>query len=251
MSFSCSNCQKEYKRISAYQKHYSICRIIRRKKTDDGFDDGDYGNMTKEEMGCILKDILIKYQTMEKKVNELTAYVSMKRKKINTIDWLNANRKVSLVENKMFDFARWASEIKINRNHLEYVFEHSFVKVFSHIISQIIEIEEEGKNIPICAFTHKDGSLYVYNNEMASWGYITNDQLKHLVSSIRVKINAEFKLWQDEHKEIILTDQTYRDLYLNNINKVMYTNYKNDEDLNLKIQRDLFNILKMCMEIII
>jgi len=243
MSFSCSNCPKVYKRISAYQKHHSICRIIRRKK-EDGFDedDNEYDKLTKEEMGCILKDILIKYQILEKKVSELTACVSTKRKKIDVIEWLNVNKKISNENNRLFDFNTWASELNITRNHLEYVFEHNFVKVFSYIISQLRELELD---IPICAFTHKDGALYVYNTINNTWGHITDDQLKNLISIIRVQINAEFKSWQEEHKEAILKDDTYRDLYLNNINKVMYTTYKNDEDLFSKIERELYSILKI------
>jgi hypothetical protein len=200
--------------------------------------------LTKEEMGRILKDVLIKYQIMEKKVNELSACVSMKRKKINVIEWLNANKPIE-AENRLFDFDTWTVQcITVNRNHLEYVFEHGFVKAVSYIILQL-------NAIPICAFTHKDGSLYVYNNNNNnnnnnnSWGHITEDQLGNLISTIRIQINSEFKLWQDEHKEAILKDETYRDLYLNNISKVMYTTYKNEEDLTLKIQRDLYSNLKI------
>ena len=250
-TFSCSNCQKAYKRISAYQKHYSICSIIRGRKKkdtdhnddDDGSDFGDF-DLTRQEMGRILKDVLIKYQLMEKKLSELSACISNKRKKIDVIEWLNTNKKVS-VENRLFDFATWIDQCLhvINRNHLEYVFEHSFVKLFSYILLQVKE--KDSNNIPIFAFTHKDGFLYVYNSNVLSWSHITDDQLKILISSIRVQINAEFKLWQDEHKEDILKDETYHDVYLNNINKVMYTNYKNDEDLTLKVQREIYSNLKI------
>ena len=254
MPFSCSNCQRVYKRISAYQKHYSICAIIRRKKDDFDDDRRDYedyaklSSLSKEEMGSILKDVLIKYQIMEKKVNELTAYVSMKRKKIDVIEWLNVNKKISVsASTGMFDFVTWVSQLKITRKHLEYIFEHNFVKVFSYIILQLSEEE----NIPICAFTHKEGSLYVYNSDTLSWGHITYEQLKSMIASIRIQINTEFKLWQDDHKELILKDDTYRELYLNNINKVMYTNYKNDEELSSKIQRDLYSNLKITISITI
>ena len=261
-SFSCSNCDKVYKRISAYQKHYSICSIIRRRSCDgDGGDGEDYdklSSLSKEEMGCILKDILIKYQILEKKVNELSACVSIKKKKIDVIEWLNANKKISISAggNRLFDFATWISQLKITRNHLEYLFDQSFVKLPSYIILQSKEKEKEKERekedyYPICAFTHKDGSLYVYNDDVSSWAHITDDQLKSLISVIRVQINSEFKLWQDEHKEVILKDDTYRDIYLNNISKVMYTTYKTDEELSAKIQRDLYSNLKISISITI
>lgn len=250
MSFSCANCSKVYKRISAYQKHYSLCRIIRRRD-DDGDNDDDQqlnklSSLSKEEMGCILKDILVKYQLMEKKVNELSACISIKKKKVNVIEWLNTNKK-----NTTVDFDTWVSNLKINKSHLEYVFEHSIVKLFSYIILQLTELTDGDYNVsvvPISAFTHKDGSLYVYNTP-SCWGYMSDDQLRRLISVIRLQINTEFKSWQDENKDAILKDETYRDLYLNNINKVMYTNYKNDEDLSLKVQREIYGVLKTSITI--
>ena len=254
-SFSCGNCNKTYKRVSAYQKHYSICRIIRRKSKDNGEEEGD-GNgddfsnlscLSKEEMGSILKDILVKYQIMEQKVDELTKCVSMKKKKVNVIEWLNVNRRIikdGLKDSDCIgDFNKWIKSIKINRDHLEYVFTNSFVKLFSYIITQLTE--ENKQCIPMCAFTHKDCLLYVYNNGVQSWESIAEEQLANLVSLVSSQINAEFKLWQDEHKALILSNEKYHDLYLNNINKVLYTNYKKDSELSGKITRELYNCLKV------
>jgi len=253
VSFTCRNCNKSYKRVSAYQKHYSICSIIRKKSEkceyeEEGNNDDVFrhlSSLTKEEMGTILKDVLIKYQIMEKKVDELANCISMKRKKIDVIEWLNVNKRFYV------DFGEWVNSIKINREHLDYVFKNSFVKLFSHIVARESSIEtEQGQGhdmarVPIHAFTHKDGLLYVYNSDDCSWGCVTEEQLGSLISSVSNQINAEFRLWQDEHKELILSDEKYHDIYLSNINKVLYTNYKTDCELSIKIKRELYNNLKI------
>lgn len=263
LSFSCGNCNKVYKRPSAYQKHYSICRLIRNKNvknigymdeegqwSEEGKDEfNDLSSLTKEEMGSILKEVLIKYQIIEKKMDELMSCVSMKKRKVNVIEWLNVNKKISETFATIndgvdvvivCDFNQWIKRIKINRDCLDYVFKNSFAKLFSYIIQ-----EYKDKEIPICAFTHKDGLLYVYNNEVCSWESMSEEQLANLVSIVSTQINTEFKLWQDEYKELILSDEKYHDIYLNNINKVFYTNYKTDSELSIKIKRELYNQLKI------
>jgi hypothetical protein len=168
--------------------------------------------------------------------------VSIKKKKVNVIEWLNVNKKLTSSVGGCVDYNRWIKEIKINRGHLEYVFKNNFVNLFSYII---LQQTEEKKCIPMCAFTHKDCLLYVYNTCVSSWECITEEQLASLVSLVSIQINAEFKLWQDEHKQLILSDEKYRDIYLNNINKVLYTNYKTDDELSVKLKRELYNHLKI------
>ena len=94
----CVYCGKSYKKITNLNKHVVVCDLIQKSKrralTGSGLrieDDEEEPLPSQRKMFEMLMELGQKYSRLEEKVDEINKWVVKKKKKINVLEWLNAN----------------------------------------------------------------------------------------------------------------------------------------------------------------
>jgi uncharacterized protein YeeX (DUF496 family) len=101
----CVNCGKSYVKKANLEKHLIICDLLQtsRKKTKLIIEDDDEPLPTQRKMFEMLIELGQKYSKLEEKVYEINKLVVKKKKKINVLEWLNANIKPNIIFDDIFD----------------------------------------------------------------------------------------------------------------------------------------------------
>jgi len=234
--FQCKYCSLSYKRKTYYDKHVLVCEILNKTKKERENEIEELADtLSLRKVYDLLLEIAMKYNKMEKKLDELTKWVDVKKKNINIIEWLNTNY------TKTIKFSDWYMSISFNRKHLELIFKYDFIPGFMYIFQELLPLSQE-EELPIKAFDQKDNTLFIYNDEN-KWEAMNSEKLEKFISHISILIMREFVKWQDENSEKI-KDEEFSIIYTKNIQKVIGANYS-IEQLNMKMKRELYKYLKM------
>ena len=172
---------------------------------------------------------------LEKKIEELTKWLNIKKRELPVKEWLNENYSDTI------DFNTWLISIKINRAHLELIFKNDFIIGNGQILKMLLSLENGKTNIPIKSFDQKENILYVFTND--SWDIMSQESFKTMMNSIDNKIREEFLKWQTENKDKMYKDD-FSNIYTSNVKKLLGGSQTTDQLYN-KIKKDLYNYLKI------
>lgn len=221
----CKYCGKQYKQEKSYKKHELICQIANK----------DLNNISlipsHKEMWILIQKLNIQNKKQQEKIEALERVVHRDIKKINMIDWLNANIKKSI------NFNDWLSKLFITINNLKYIFDYDFIQCLEKILRNNIE---KGKS-PFRAFKHKAKTLYIFNN--STWKKSIKGDIKMIMSKIQLEIlkqNNEYSRTIDESQIFGSNNMEY----LKNNQKIMITDSKLKERCYKKISKIIINIVK-------
>lgn len=226
----CKNCNKEYNRQSAYDKHKLLCVGTPTSKTTL--------NMASDSPSLhdIVAELIKSNRKLQKDVEELKKYMQMKKKKINIVDWLNENYKPT--EN----YKEYISKLSITRSQLEIIFKSNITDGTQEILEEFMNNQE---NIPFKSFDIRDNVIYVYNEE-SKWEILSSTEFTKMISIICKNIMTEFKKWQDENEHQLYADD-FSVIYIQNVKKVMGGDVPIDKQRS-KIHRNLYKYLKMNLQ---
>jgi hypothetical protein len=169
---------------------------------------------------------------LKMEIANLKTHVRTQKKKIPIIDILNKNFTPTEDYNKFMD-------IQIDRANLEYIFTNDLVSGILEILKTQLDLIEE--NCPIQAFDQKDNKIYGFNEDN-KWELISIENFDKIIFRITKNILTEFKVWQDEHKKELYSED-FSVIYLKNIKKVMGGNISRTT-FNKKIYNNLYHCLK-------
>ena len=234
-ALKCKNCNKEYQRQTAFDKHKLLCCVgdpLTPLTTLNK--DGDFGDIS---LRSVIIELVKSNQKLRKDVEELKRWVQTKKRKIIIVDWLNENCKLS--EN----YKEFISKLVIKRSHLEIIFKLNIVDGIQEILETFMNDREN--NIPFKSFDQKDNTIYVYNEE-SKWMLLSSDEFNNIISAIIKSILAEFKNWQDENEQRLYTDD-FSVIYIQNVKKVMGGDISIDKQ-RIKIHKNLYKYLKMNLQ---
>ena len=262
-SLKCKNCNKEYQRQSALDKHRllciggdpltppttlnlddvvdGLCQLDSQQNEVGGVDDLSklYSQQSDAwgsppQLWDIVMELVKSNQKLRKDVEELKRWVHAKKKKVIIVDWLNENYKPH--EN----YKEFMSKLCITRTHLEIVFKSNIIDGIQEILQDYINIAERDESIPLKSFDQKDNEIYVYNEE-SKWELLSQTNFNTMISALMKSILAEFKNWQDENEKQLYTDD-FSVIYIQNVKKVMGGNIPIDKQRN-KIHKNLYKYL--------
>lgn len=231
----CQICSKKYIRKCAYDKHSLLCRFESEKQL---VDDYKVPNISNEKLYLLLVDLSNKYDKLQQDYNELKKFVTIKKKKIDIIEYLNAN----YIEGYNIDFNKYIiiiSEKIINAGYyqnitksgekkdfsncyLNYIFDLNFINGIVKILTELIFNEREKKNIPIKAFQQKD-DIYILitdDSELKKWIIIDYNNFKDFIVYIHKKIIYLFSIWQ-KSVEYKINDEQFNVIYIGNMKKML------------------------------
>lgn len=258
--YKCIYCNKCYVRKSAYNNHTLTCkfnRTIRNLNIDDSEilfpnheDKSDsYNNVdfikpqySNENIYKLLINLYNKYEKLESDYDELKKYVVQTKNKIDVIEYLNNNYDCA-----SFTYRDFINTIKIDIDDLEIIFKKDFAEGIKEIF--IKNLNKHDTNIlPIKAFCHKDGSLYIYYEE-SKWIIISYQEFVHTIKFLEKQILPLFLDWKIANEKIINEEQ-FSQIYVINMKKVIASNFDKHNVYNL-IKNKIYKEIKLDLKKII
>jgi uncharacterized C2H2 Zn-finger protein len=257
--YQCDYCNKIYKIKNAYNRHVSVCNIMQKSKRERDYENEEgYGKLSYRELYNVVQTLAMKYDQLEKKFDKMSSWINNNKKKLNVLDWLNANKQIQTC------FNQWVERLDITRDDMEYVFKYGFTEGMRFIVQRIFPITSSNSdNVPIRAFDQKDGSLFVYNvvstsdidaNNVASlyageWNTINNDQFDNLFNKITKGLMCQLKFWQDENKSRLFTSG-FTEIYMENVKKITGGDLTKEQQC-CKFKSMLYNHIKINLKNVI
>jgi len=231
---------------------YNYCRA--RNNFCNGNSDGnaeleiDKMDITTENIFKMLIILHNKYEKLEADYSELKKFVNVTKNKIDILEYLNQNC-VSQFENNCFD--TFMNAMIIDNDCLEIVFKKDYIEgVYDIIVSNIQRIKDKSFNIPIKCFNQKDGILYIFERGTVergsgSWIIMDGEYFKKLIKHIDKKLLMLFLEWK-LHMESALDAETYSEIYIKNMKKVIGGNFvKKHTNISMIIKNKLYKHLRV------
>ena len=243
-SYVCSYCNKSYKRKSAFNNHQLNCELIRvcnsiktKDEEDQEFNIKFNGNIN--DLYKLLINLNNKFEKLETDYNELKNFANVKKNKIDIIQYLNKNFDYS-----DFDFYQFINSIEISTKELLIVFEKDYVEGIFQIIVDYIERINHDTNIPIKAFSNKEGVLYIYlTSEDNKWLVLDEDKIKFIMKYFNKKLLPLFMNWKEINQKQMDPDN-FTLIYVKNMKRVLATNFEK-KNKNAMLQNKLYKYLKI------
>jgi hypothetical protein len=237
--YTCKFCLREYTRKTYFDRHILVCEIIS-KKSIEKEEESDTPNIRK--LYEIILELTKKNNELEKKVNHLSKWLDVKKKKINVIEWLDTH----IIPNITYSqFVKKLYEM-VDREQLEKIFEHGHILGVTRIIYCLIDKSSE-ENIPIKAFDQKENCLYIYEYdeqlEKNKWTIMSQIKFNRFISDISKLIMREFNAWKDENEHRLAHDD-FAIQYHTNLLKVI-GGQMSIEHVNTRLKHNLYKHIKM------
>jgi hypothetical protein len=255
-SICCTYCGKGYKsrNSSAFEKHVILCELLVHSKKQSSIHSSleDDDIPSNKKMYLLLLELGNKYKKLEEKMEEINKYVIKKKKKINTIEWLNTNTI------PQYTFEELADKIIVADTMIEFLLNNSFNDTLNELFSNNIykEIEEEDK--PIFAFTQKTNTLYIYDKvvkekeeeKINEWQELSKDKLVRFLNIIQKKLSKVFFEWKKKNKEELKQNENLNHVCDKALVKIMTPEFK-EEQTYIKFKNMIYNKMKTDMKALI
>ena len=259
---SCVWCGKSYKNKVYLEKHGILCELLHncsKKRSNKNSSSDDVADDISDDVPCpkkmyqMLLELGYKYSKLEEKMEEVNKFVVKKKKKINVIEWLNANITPSFV------FDDLIGKIKITDGDVEFLMEYSFLDTMNLVLTRFIysnsesESESESENTsdfkPLFAFVQKNNVFYAFTSEKG-WMELTKDKLVSFLMNVQMKISKAFHEWKKPRARRIQDDENFALLCDKTLMKIMANEFKSETTFN-KMRVTIYNKMKTDMKALV
>lgn len=241
----CIYCGKSYTKRANLDKHVIICELLHsKKKSPSSEDEEDEEPMpSQRKLFHMLIELGQKYNKLEEKVEELNKWVVKKKKKINILEWLNANNNPNILFDSIID------KIVVNEDDIKKLLDNSFYDVLNDIFSRTIYRNENGNENPIFAFEQKTNVFYVYEliDDNKMWIELSNKSLIKFLNKVNTKILKAFYEFKTEKMQEIRASDKYSIKCDNTMVKIMSFE-TNKESILSKVKSMMFAKMKKDMK---
>lgn len=237
----CVNCGKSYKKRENLTKHLIMCDFLKMKPLDE--EDEEIIIPSSRIMYKLLIELGQKYNKLEEQMNEMTKWVSKKKKKINVMDWLNSN----IVPKMTFD-SFMEKRLIFKDADMEFVMSSTFYDVMHQAFScSLFEMED----LPIFAFAQKVNTLYVFQGENIGWMELSKEKMIKWFNKMHIQFVGAFYSWIKAKRAEMGTHSDKFETAFDKANiKLMSVDFR-VENMFSKMRGILFNGLKKDMKALI
>jgi hypothetical protein len=235
MSHACKCCGKKYTQKSAYLNHSVLCESLQETKRDKKISEEENSDLPSyRDLVRLVGILAVKNNKLEEKVESLQKYVEKSKRKINIVEWLNANVKPNLT------FTQFLDSIVLSENHINCLNEHNMIKTLTTIFEEYF-IKENC--LPIYAFKEKTNVFYKYDNETNAWSEMEKDKVISLLYYVDRLVQREITKWSQRYNEKIKHNDKWAQTYNKLVGKANSLSYRDDATLS-RLKGILFNQLK-------
>jgi hypothetical protein len=242
--FDCERCFTKFKNKKQYDEHIVCCEFIRGRAVEINnkvsfINDPIPNNRMLYES---IKNCMFRIQHLEAENKELHKFVQRERKKIDILDYLKMRYPILLM-----DFTAMVEKLKdIQQKHLEVVFGGTIVDGVIALVSDLIDSSKD--NFPICAFSHKSHTLYVYDRLL--WTEMPLSDINNLFDLLSNRFLGAYSKWEQRRLEFMVETEDMKLQKMDFMKRILGT-YISDEAKYQKFKSFLFNKLKQNVKSII
>jgi len=237
----CVYCGKSYKKRVNLERHVVLCELLSKTKKGTVIDEEEEDDiLSQKKMYNILLELGIKFNRLEEKVDELNKWVVKKKKKINVIEWLNANITPDIKFDSLIE------KIIITQDDVKYLFENSFADTLNKIFSRNIYNLSENE-YPIFAFVQKSNMFYIYEDETAKWIELNREKMSKFLNRVHMKLLRVYGEYKKENAEKIRDDESFSILCDKTSLKIMNVDFREDLIFG-KIKSNMYSRMKTDMK---
>ena len=232
---TCPCCFRKYKMKVYFDRHVSACSLLHqtKKERDDAIETrADTPDIRKlYEMVLALSE---KNQALEAKVEELTKWANIRKKRLHVKEWLDEHYQ------QIETFNSSIAEIQITDEQYDYVCKYDYIEGIIMIFKSLFSIDDE-QSLSIKAFDQKDNTFFVKKQD--GWAVLSTSELENMISTISKAVMNKFVEWQTKNKHRLHED-SYTDIYTSTLQKVIGGNFTREQSF-ARIRRGLYKYLKM------
>lgn len=175
-----------------------------------------------------------KNQALEAKVEELTKWANIRKKRLHVKEWLEQHYTDTIA----FDVV--IAAIKLTDEHYEFVCKYDYIEGIIMILKAIFPLDDES-SLSIKAFDQKDNTFFVKKED--GWAVLSTSELENMISTISKAAMNKFVEWQTKNKHRLQED-SYTDIYTSTLQKAIGGNFTREQSF-ARIRRGLYKYLKM------
>ena len=242
----CVHCGKTYKKRENLNKHIDLCELLHKsKKAGPLIIEDEEPLPSQRKMYQMLLELGQKYNKLEEKMEEMNKWVAKKKKKINVLEWLNAN----ITPNITFDSIM--EKITVLEDDVSYLLHNTFYDTMNEVFSRNIYNFNETEN-PIFAFTQKQNMFYIYDiiDDKKVWVELTKERLVKFLNKIHMKIFKAFCDWKQTKKDEIKTNDAFSILCDKTNLKILNVEFKQEPCL-AKARSAMYTRMKTDMKALV
>jgi hypothetical protein len=256
-NYCCSYCDKHYVIKSAYNNHLLKCKFAKFSYKQHSYDcTNECTNENNENISidslkqtininnlfAIVLMLYNKYEKMESDYNELKKYIAIVKNKINIVDYLNQHYSSG---NSITHFL---DSLIFNQETLDKIFKYDYVDGICDIIIDAIEcLNSQQIVIPIKCFNTKENVLYIFDGK--HWLISDDFTLRKFIKYFDKKLLTQFLIWKNDVEKILDSD-TFGEIYIQNMKKVIGGNFEKKNPVSM-IKNRLYKHLKVDLKNIV
>ena len=186
-----------------------------------------------------------KYNKLEQQVEEINKWVVKKKKKINVLEWLNANMTPNIVFDSIID------RITVNEEDLKILMDNQFNDTLNEVFTRTIYNFNETEN-PIFAFVQKANVFYIYDiiDNKKVWLELSRERLIKFLNKVHIKIMKAFYEWKKTKENEIKSNDSFAIMCDKTTVKLMSVEFKQESILS-KVRSMMFSKMKTDMKALI
>ena len=243
-NYTCASCHRGYQRKLYYSRHVLLCEIMSKTVKERQQENEEQADTpTVRVLYDVILELTSKLRHMEGRVEELTKWADVKKRKINILEWLNANHITQCEGGGTFETL--LVQLAVTRQHLEYLFRNDYVSTILQILQEKLPLDDGLKANPIQAFDQKVNVLFAYSGA-EGWCIVTDVMFQKLLYVADKKLLGEFIKWQTENAAN-MADDDFAIKYALNVKKAMGGSLTR-EQIYSRVKIDMYKYLKVCMK---
>jgi hypothetical protein len=246
----CDICNKKYVKKASLENHKLLCAYrMKSNREKQIIVDESSDKPTYDELVQLVRELSMKVVKMEEKMEEVSKFVSKKKKKLNVIEWLNVN------VNATVSYAEWSAKksnyLILEKEHIEYLMENSLYETMEKVFEYVLSGRRDFV-YPITCFNQKPGEFYVCDktNDAFSWRKMDiNIELSNLFGALQNSLITEITKWRTENVDEMKHNDKMSVKFNKAISKLMDMSFNPDPKFN-KMKTNLYNLLKTELNIV-
>ena len=185
--YTCSHCNCDFKHKPQYLEHIVSCKFIKKRAKERNtvldLEDDDIPNT--RMLYELVKNFAYECDKLKNEVKKLQAAARRDKRKIDIVQYLNANQKPETT------YKKWYKSIEVKKEHLDATIDRNIV---SGVCSIIQDFLNNIQNLPIAAFSHKHNIFYMYESNV--WIMMTEEEVNSLFDILSNKISKAYNKWE-------------------------------------------------------
>jgi hypothetical protein len=240
--YFCKFCNRNFKFKDLFDQHIITCEYFYRSKRQRERDiDSNESLPTTQEQFKLIQQLTLKVAHMENEIIKLkSGSVSRKRKVI--IEWLNSSNGPK----PDISFQKWCRLTVVTFDHLMPVFERDISEGMRICLKDFCG---QNQPIPICAFTQKPGSIYIWASEpdddsICKWIILDAITYTKWIDRVAHHFLKTFLQWQLTNTSKIRATEQEKEQNISNMHKINGLGNSYENRRRIELRKWIFNILE-------